>query len=234
MAFYMCARESAKQISQVCREARKNSQKEEVKIMADVNVTTQAQEPQTTEPVTTQAQEPQATEPVTTQPTVEELMAQLASERAEKEKYKNASDKASSEAANYKKQLRSKQTAEEAEAEAKAEAERLQKEKYEEMSKELDHIKAVSAYKSISTEDAVEKLIDAVADGDHSAIAAIIQKEIKAAVAVKEAEWMKSRPPINTGGGDNAISKEQFNKMKYQERVEFKSKNPELYKKYTE
>ena len=234
MAFYMCARESAKQISQVCREARKNSQKEEVKIMADVNVTTQAQEPQTTEPVTTQAQEPQATEPVTTQPTVEELMAQLASERAEKEKYKNASDKASSEAANYKKQLRSKQTAEEAEAEAKAEAERLQKEKYEEMSKELDHIKAVSAYKSISTEDAVEKLIDAVADGDHSSIAAIIQKEIKAAVAVKEAEWMKSRPPINTGGGDNAISKEQFNKMKYQERVEFKSKNPELYKKYTE
>ena len=234
MAFYMCARESAKQISQVCREARKNSQKEEVKIMADVNVTTQAQEPQTTEPVTTQAQEPQATEPVTTHPTVEELMAQLASERAEKEKYKNASDKASSEAANYKKQLRSKQTAEEAEAEAKAEAERLQKEKYEEMSKELDHIKAVSAYKSISTEDAVEKLIDAVADGDHSAIAAIIQKEIKAAVAVKEAEWMKSRPPINTGGGDNAISKEQFNKMKYQERVEFKSKNPELYKKYTE
>ncbi len=200
--------------------------------MADVNVTTQAQEPQATEQ-TTQAQEPQTTEPAT-QPTVEELMAQLASERAEKEKYKNASDKASSEAANYKKQLRSKQTAEEAEAEAKAEAERLQQEKYEEMSKELDHIKAVSAYKNISTEDAVEKLIDAVADGDHSAIAAIIQKEIKAAVAVKEAEWMKSRPPINTGGGDNTISKEQFNKMKYQERVEFKSKNPELYKKYTE
>ena len=102
------------------------------------------------------------------------------------------------------------------------------------MSKELDHIKAVSAYKNISTEETVENLIDAVADGDHSAIAAIIQKEIKAAVTAKEAEWMKSRPPINVGGGENTISKEQFNKMKYQERVEFKSKNPELYKKYTE
>ena len=79
-----------------------------------------------------------------------------------------------------------------------------------------------------------ENLIDAVADGDHSAIAAIIQKEIKAAVTAKEAEWMKTRPPINVGGGENTISKEQFNKMKYQERVEFKSKNPELYKKYTE
>ena len=190
--------------------------------MADVNVTTQAQEPQT-----------EPTEQ-TTQPTVEELMAQLASERAEKEKYKNASDKASSEAANYKKQLRSKQTAEEAEAEAKAEAERLQKEKYEEMSKELDHIKAVSAYKNISTEETVENLIDAVADGDHSAIAAIIQKEIKAAVTAKEAEWMKTRPPINVGGGENTIPKEHSNKMKYQERVEYKSKNPKLYKKYTE
>lgn len=27
---------------------------------------------------------------------------------------------------------------------------------------------------------------------------------------------------------------EQFNKMNYHERVEFKNKNPELYKKFTE
>lgn len=196
--------------------------------MADVNVTTQAQEPQTTEPAT-QAQEPQ-TEPATTQPTVEELMAQLASERAEKEKYKNASDKANSEAANYKKQLRSRQTAEEAEAEAKAEAERLQQERYEEMSKELDHIKAVSAYKNISTEDAVEKLIDAVADGDHSAIAAIIQNEVKAAVAVKEAEWMKSRPRVNVGGEYSGMTKDQI--MSISDRTERRkaiAMNPELF-----
>lgn len=197
--------------------------------MADVNATTQAQElQQTTEP-TTQAQEPQI-EPATTQPTIEELMAQLASERAEKEKYKNASDKANSEAANYKKQLRSKQTAEEAEAEAKAEAERLQQEKYEEMSKELDHIKAVSAYKNISTEDAVEKLIDAVADGDHSAIAAIIQNEIKAAVAVKEAEWMKSRPRVNVGGEYSGMTKDQI--MSISDRTERRkaiAMNPELF-----
>lgn len=114
-------------------------------------------------------------------PSVEELMAQLASERAEKEKYKNASDKASSEAAQYKKQLRSKQTAEEQEAEAKAEAERLQNEKYENAIKELNHMKAVSAYKSIS-EKSIETLIEAVADGDHSAIATIIDNEVKAAV----------------------------------------------------
>lgn len=130
-------------------------------------------------------------------PTVEELMAQLASERAEKEKYKNASNKASSEAATYKKQLRSKQTAEEQEAEAKAEAERLQKEKFESMSKELNHIKAVNAYqKTISDENAIDTLIDAIADADHNVISNVIENEVKRRMKEAKAEWLKSRPPI--------------------------------------
>ena len=65
--------------------------------------------------VDTQSTHQQSNEPAKVQenntPTVDELMAQLATERAEKEKYKSASDKASSEAAKYKKELRSKQTA---------------------------------------------------------------------------------------------------------------------------
>lgn len=201
--------------------------------MADTNTTT----------TTTKAAETQVNtgqEPTTTQenetktPTVEELMAQLASERAEKEKYKNASDKASSEAAQYKKQLRSKQTAEEQEAEAKAEAERLQNERYENAIKELNHMKAVSAYKNVS-EKSIETLIEAVAEGDHSAIATIIDNEVKAAVANAKAEWMKSRPPVNIGSiDDNAPTKEEFARMNYSKRVEFKAKHPELYKKYTE
>ena len=169
-------------------------------------------------------------------PTVEELMAQLAAERAEKEKYKNASDKASSEAANYKKQLRSKQTAEEQEAEAKAEADRLQAEKFESMSKELNHIKAVAAYqKSISDEKDIEALIEAVAEGDHSAVTAVVENEIQRRIKAEKTEWMKSRPAVNAGSGDDsAATKEQFNKMNYQQRVEFKNSYPELYKKYTE
>ena len=169
-------------------------------------------------------------------PTVEELMTQLANERAEKERYKNASDKASSEAAAYKKQLRSKQTAEEQEAEAKAEAEKLQNEKFESMSKELNHIKAVNAYqKTISDDKSIEALIDAVADADHSMIASVIENEVQRRVKSEKAEWLKSRPPVNAGSGeDSTITQEQFNKMNYHERVEFKNKNPELYKKFTE
>ena len=167
-------------------------------------------------------------------PTVEELMAQLANERAEKEKYKNASNKASSEAATYKKQLRSKQTAEEQEAEAKAEAERLQKEKFESMSKELNHIKAVNAYqKTISDENAIDTLIDAIADADHNVISNVIENEVKRRMKEAKAEWLKSRPPINSGGGDSSVTQEQFNKMDYYQRVEFRNKNPELYEKFT-
>ena len=199
--------------------------------MADVT-TTQTAEPQTTEPTKTTAEVKTTTEEQT--PTVEELMAQLAAEKATGLKNKQALDKALKEKGEITKALRAKQTAEEQEAEAKAEAERLQNEKYESAVKELNHMKAVAAYKSIS-EKSVDTLIEAVAESDHSAIAAIIENEVKAAVTNAKAEWMKSRPPVNIGSiDDNAPTKEEFARMNYSKRVEFKAKHPELYKKYTE
>lgn len=201
--------------------------------MADVTNTNQTET--NTENQTNTTTENQATEkPEIGSPTVEELMAQLASERAEKEKYKNASDKASSEAAKYKKELRSKQTAEEQEAEAKAEADRRRDEELESLRKELNHNKATAAYKSIQNEKVVESLIEAVSDADHATIASIIEAEKKAAVKAAQAEWLKSRPPVNAGTGNEAsVTKEQFDRMNYAKRVELKRKDPELYKKYT-
>lgn len=132
-------------------------------------------------------------------PTVEELMAQLASAKADADRYKSANDKLSKESADYKRQLRAKQTAEEQEAEAKAEAQRLADEERENMRKELNHIKAVNAYKNITEEKTVEKLIDAVSDADHTAIATIIANECKKAVSEAEAQWLKDRPPVQSG-----------------------------------
>lgn len=150
-------------------------------------------------------------------PSIEELMSQLAKEKAEKTKLQNSYDKASSEAAKYKKELRSKQTAEEQEAEAKAEAERLREEETENMRKELNHIKAVAAYKGVS-EKSIENLIEAVSEADHSAIATIIENEVKAAVAGAKAEWMKTRPRVNIGGEYSGMTKEQI--MSIQDRNE--------------
>lgn len=169
-------------------------------------------------------------------PTVEELLAQLAAERAANAKNKQALDKALKEKGDVTKALRAKQTAEEQEAEAKAEAEKLQAEKFENMSKELNHMKAVNAYqKVIGNGKDIDSLIEAVADADHSLIATVIANEVQRQVKEAKAEWLKSRPAINAGGGEEStITQEQFNKMNYHERVEFKNKNPELYKKFTE
>lgn len=142
-------------------------------------------------------------------PTIEELMAQLASERAEKEKNKTALDKALKEKGEITKALRAKQTAEEQEAEAQAEAQRIADEERESMRKELNHIKAVNAYKNIENEKTVESLIDAVSEADHNAIAQIIENEKKQAVKIAEAEWLKSRPQVG-GNAYSSMTREQI------------------------
>lgn len=142
-------------------------------------------------------------------PTIEELMAQLASERAEKEKNKTALDKALKEKGEITKALRAKQTAEEQEAEAQAEAQRIADEERESMRKELNHIKAVNAYKNIEDEKTVESLIDAVSEADHNAIAQIIENEKKQAVKIAEAEWLKSRPQVG-GNAYSSMTREQI------------------------
>lgn len=162
-----------------------------------------------TKQTTTETTETNTTATADNNPTVEELMAQLASAKADADRYKSANDKLSKESADYKRQLRAKQTAEEQEAEAKAEAQRLADEERENMRKELNHIKAVNAYKNITEEKTVEKLIDAVSDADHTAIATIIANECKKAVAEAEAQWLKDRPPVQSGVYSN-MTKEQI------------------------
>lgn len=152
-------------------------------------------------------------------PTVEELMAQLAEERAEKQKYQNKYNQASTEAAESKKALRAKQTAEEREAEEKAEAQRLADEEREAMRKELNHIKAVAAYKTFSDEKTVESFIEALEESDHVTINSIIenekQKAVKEAVKAAKADWEKSTPQTNFGTGQySSMTKEEISAIK--------------------
>lgn len=74
------------------------------------------------------------------QPTVEELMAQLAEERARSAKLQNEKNTASTEAANFKKQLRAKMTAEEAEQQAKQEHEQERENRIKELENKLQQV----------------------------------------------------------------------------------------------
>lgn len=174
--------------------------------MANENVTTQNTDTTVTENQQTATNQADNT---LKSPSVEELMAQLATAKADAEKYKNANDKLSKSEAEMKRQLRAKLTAEEQEAEAQKEAQRLADEERESMRKELNHIKAVNAYKSIPDEKVVENLIDAISDADHNAIAQIIENEKKKAVAEAEQKWMKERPRVNHGQY-SSMTKEQI------------------------
>lgn len=170
------------------------------------------------------------TETKTNEPTIAELQAQLAQISAEKEQLKNSLSKSNSEAANYKKALRAKQTTEEQEAEARAEAERIAQEEREALKTELNQVKAEKAYKAITDEKVVSGLIEAVSNADHTAIAQIIAKECEKAVAVAQQTWLDSRPEVNYGGSGDVMTKEKIMAVKdVSERQRLIAENIDLF-----
>ena len=64
-------------------------------------------------------------------------------------------------------------------------------------------------YKAIPDEKMVESLIEAVSDADHNAIANIMEKYANAKVKEAQAEWLQSRPQVNTGSY-SSMSREQI------------------------
>lgn len=135
-------------------------------------------------------------------PSVEELLARLAEKEAENQKLQNKNNALSSENAKQKQVIRASQTAEQREADERAEALRLANEEKEAAQQELNHMKAIAAYKSISDEKTVENLIEAISESDHASVALIIEREKEKAVKEAKAEWQKSIPQPNFGTGE--------------------------------
>lgn len=130
-----------------------------------------------------------------------EAEERAAKAEADRDRFKKSVDKLTNEVAEKKRIERAKLSEEEKlAAERQEEFERL-KEKAEADARELNHLKAVSAYKAIADEKVVEKLIDAISDSDHAAIAKIISDECDKAVKAKEAEWKVNRPAGFVGSG---------------------------------
>ena len=140
-----------------------------------------------------QNQEPD-NKPEEKEPTVEELMAQLAQERANSAKLQNDYNKASSEAANYRKQLKAKQTAEEQEEEAKKEAEEEHKIR---MTNATNRYLAIGMSAEMAKDTAKAEL-----ENDMEKVTENMSKFKDASVKAAESEWLKSRPPVNAGQGE--------------------------------
>lgn len=159
-----------------------------------------------------------------------ELMAKIAEAEARAEKLKKANDSLSKSEAEMKRKLRATQTAEEQKKEEEEEAKRLTEERLKTAEIELNHMKAVAAYKNITEEKTVELLIDAVSEADHAAIMAIIDGEKQKAVKAARAEWQKTIPHANVGSGDDKqITPEQFEAMGMAEKSKLFRENKAEY-----
>lgn len=152
-------------------------------------------------------QEPQKQEPDNTpeekEPTVEELMTQLAQERANNAKLKNSFDKTSSELANTKKQLREKQSAEEQEEEAKKEAEEEHRKYVKGLEDTIKMTNATNRYLAFGMSPEMAKdTAEAELAGDMEKVTELMGKHNAEKIKAAEAEWLKSRPPVNAGQGE--------------------------------
>ena len=162
----------------------------------------------------------------------EERLQQIMVENA---KLKKATDKATSEAADFKKKWKSALTEQEKADMEKAEKEAERQGQYESLLRENSINKFEKNFLKLgySPELAV-KASEAQFDNDTEALFEIQLQHQANIVKQKQDEWLKTRPNPQGGNGENGctITKEQFNKFSYKQRIEFKTLYPETYKKY--
>lgn len=170
------------------------------------------------ETTTTVETENQNIENAESTPSVDELMAELAKERAEKAKLKNSFDTASSELAATKKQLRTKMTAEEQIEEEKRLADEAKDAKIQELESKFRTMDYSKRYMGIGmdekTAEALSELTGELVDADKffSALGKFITASNKAAEENYRQELIKNNPDINAGsGGDtkNSLAEER-------------------------
>lgn len=170
------------------------------------------------ETTTTVETENQNIENAENTPSVDELMAELAKERAEKAKLKNSFDTASSELAATKKQLRTKMTAEEQIEEEKRLADEAKDAKIQELESRFRTMDYSKRYMGIGmdekTAESLSELTGELVDADKffSALGKFITASNKAAEESYRQELIKNNPDINAGsGGDtkNSMAEER-------------------------
>ena len=166
--------------------------------------------------------------------TAEEKLAALeALELPDVDKMKSALDKATSEAAGFKKQLRERMTEDEA---AKAKA----AEDMASIMAELDRYRAKDAINEYTVQflglGYDEKLAKSTAEALHKGDMSVMFKNHALFVAEREksmkAELLKNTPTPPAGEGDKGLTKEEFSKMSLADKTKFANENPEQYKNF--
>ena len=146
---------------------------------------------------------------------------------------KAALDKATSEAASYKKQLREKQTDEEAKAAKAAEEHAELIARVEKAESALAVSNYTAAYIAMGYEEKLAKATaEAMAKGDTETVFKNQKLHQETREKAIKAELLKQTPPPAAGGSDTGMKKDEFAKMSLQDKQKFAQENPERYKEF--
>lgn len=151
--------------------------------------------------------------------------------KAEVEKYKNASSKANSEAAEYKRQLKEKMSAEE--VKAKEETEKMEKlqEEHDALLKKVSLSENKAKFLALGYDDALAgETAEALVNGDMDKVFANQKKYQESLEKKVRSDVLKDTPnPAPGSGAKSDITKEQFKGMSYGEKAKLYTENKELY-----
>lgn len=159
--------------------------------------------------------------------------AEIARLKAELAKAKAATDKATKEAGDYRKQLKSKMTADEAAAEEKRAQEEALKTELNDLRKRNAVAETTKKVMALGGDEAVSTKIAENLYGAEDAESALaeIQKLWTAREKALRLEFQKIPAPSAGNADGPTITAEQFHAMGYLERVEFAQNHPEEYNK---
>jgi len=153
---------------------------------------------------------------------------------AENKRMKKAFDKASSEAADYKKQLMATKSDAEKLSIEKAERDAALKEELEMLRRESKVNKYAKSFMACGyTEEMATKAAEAQYSGDTDELFRIQKLHTDNMAKQIRADIMKSMPAPATGNDDEVhLTQEQFDKMSYLELKDLYEKHPEIYKRF--
>ena len=172
----------------------------------------------------------------TTQETVDtaSLQAELEKLRGENAKLKNAQSNASADAAKYKRALNERMSEQErANTEMQELMEQLKTENAN-LKRSQTMAEQRAGYIGLGLDEkTAEKAAAATIDGDFKGLTAALKDFLTAHDKALLADAVRQTPRPGVGATEQTVTREQFDKMGYQERVKLLTEQPEIYKTLT-
>ena len=151
---------------------------------------------------------------------------------AELDRLKTALSNSNSEAANLKKQLREKMTADELKAKEDAESREKLQNDYDALLKKVTISENKAKLIALGYDEALAtNTAEAMVSGDLDKVFANQKKHLDAVAKKIREDVLKETPSPEGGNGSDTITKEKFSKMSIAEQYKFSTEHPEEYKK---